>query len=86
MWNIIITLIIICLWVTSGVAFEVNNMPDNLKVPLSYNPLLHCVLWFRAAYYSDYPTNVLDKAYVVECGLVMFAMGLILNRLLHRFY
>ncbi len=86
LWNLIITLMIIGLWVTSGVTFVVSELPENLKVPLSYNPLLHCVEWFRIGYYSDYPTQMLDRSYVLECGLIMLTFGLIFNKLFRKFY
>ena len=86
LWNVVITLFIILAWVSSGVVFLPTALPEAVRYPLSFNPLLNCVEWFRAAYYSDYPTSMADKLYVFEFGLISLSFGLILNLLLKRFY
>ena len=86
LWTLVMALIIIALWVSSGVAFIVTSLPESLQYPLSFNPLLHCVEWMRSAYYPDYPTSVLDKIYVIKCSIIMMTTGLILMRLLRRFF
>ena len=86
MWNIVITLIIILAYVSSGIVFAPTALPEEIRYPLSFNPLLNCVEWFRAAYFYDYPTTMIDKTYVVEFGLTSFTLGLLLNKLLKRFY
>lgn len=86
LWNTVMVFFIIIVYIASGVAFVPAFLPNAAKLPLSYNPLLSCVEWFRVSYYSDYPTEMLDRLYVLECGLVMLAIGLVLNTLLKRYY
>ena len=85
MWIMVYTLVIVLSYVSSGILFVASNMPEQFRTPLSYNPLLHCTEWIRTAYYSDYPTLVLDREYVLRFGLVTLTAGLILERLMRRF-
>ena len=85
LWNVVITLLIIVTYACSGIVFVVSDLPEQIRVPLSYNPVLQCTEWFRAAYYSDYPTTVLDKTYVLEFSLTSLTIGLIMERLLRRY-
>ncbi len=84
LWLLVYTIVIILAWAASGVIFVASYMPEQIRTPLSYNPLLNCTEWFRSAYYSDYPTLVLDRMYVLKFGLITLTMGLILERLLRR--
>lgn len=86
MWNIVMTLLVILAYTTSGIIFLPSALPEQLRYYLSWNPLLNCTEWMRAAYYSDYPTTCVDKLYVMEVGLTMLTLGLIGNRLFRRFY
>ena len=86
LWNIVISLVIILMWVSSGVLFVASQLPDQIRVPLSYNPVLQCVEWFRVAWYSSYPQSVLDRTYVIEFGLTSLTIGLIMERLLRRYF
>ena len=83
-WNIFVTLVVILIYVCSGILFVTASLPDDLRYYASYNPVLHCVEWFRIAYYSDYPTIVLDRSYVCIWGLAMLTLGLVLMKLLRR--
>lgn len=86
MWNIVIMLVIILSYVSSGIVFQPTALPANLQYYLSFNPLLNCTEWLRAGYYSDYPTAMIDKTYVVSFSLTCLTLGLLLNKLLRRFY
>ena len=83
-WNMVMILIIILMYLASGIVFVVSTLPEQLRYWLSFNPLLQCTEWMRAAYFSDYPTSVLDRTYVLEFSLVSLTLGLILERLLRR--
>lgn len=86
LWPLVTTLFILLMWVASGVLFVTSQLPEQARVPLSYNPLLHCVEWMRIAYYSDYPTDILDRMYIFEFSLSMLTIGLILMRLFRRYF
>lgn len=85
LWSTVYILFIILAYVSSGILFVTSNLPESIRVPLSYNPLLQCVEWMRMAYYSDYPTTALDRAYVLQFSLITLALGLILERAIRRF-
>ena len=85
-WNVLVTLLIIVAYAASGILFVASTMPEQIRVPLSYLPTLQCTEWMRAAYYSDYPTTVLDRTYVLEFSLTSLTIGLIMERVLRRFY
>ena len=84
LWNVVVTLLIIVSWAASGALFVVSKLPQQIREPLSYNPLLQCTEWFRVAYYNDYPTTVLDRSYVLKFSLVCFTIGLISERIFRR--
>ena len=83
-WNVVVTLIIIVTYAASGIIFVADSLPEQIRVPLSYLPTLQCTEWMRVAYYSDYPTTVLDRGYVLEFGLASLTIGLIMERLARR--
>ena len=83
-WNLILIVLIISMYLSSGIVFLPSQMPEQIQYYLSFNPLLHCVEWMRTAYYPDYPTQLLDRTYVLEFSLVSLTLGLILERLLRR--
>lgn len=80
-WAIGYNLFNILLWIGSGILFVPDNLPEQIRVPLSYNPVLHCVGWFRAAYYDGYGALTLDKFYVLEFGFIALFGGIALERL-----
>lgn len=80
-WMIAYNLLTIVLWVGSGILFVVDALPEMVRVPLSYNPVLHCVSWFRSAYYEGYGALTLDKVYVLKFGIIALFLGLALERL-----
>ena len=84
MWQMVYILVIIGSYVSSGILFVASAMPEQIRTPLSYNPLLVCVEWMRSAYYSDYPTLMVDKWYCLKFSLITLTMGLILERIFRR--
>ena len=85
LWNLVFVLFIVLAYISSGILFVASNMPEQIRTPLSYNPLLQCVEWMRVAYYADYPTLVLDRGYVLKVGLVSLALGLLMERIVRRY-
>jgi capsular polysaccharide transport system permease protein len=80
-WMIGQNLLMIILWMASGVLFVPDALPEIARVPLSYNPVLHIVEWMRSAYYEGYGANILSKTYVLTWGSTMLFLGLVLERL-----
>ena len=74
-------LVVILLWASSGVVFVPDNLPEPLRVAVSYIPTTHLVLWMRSAYYPGYGALTLDKTYVLIWAGASLCGGLILERL-----
>jgi capsular polysaccharide transport system permease protein len=72
----------IVLWVSSGILFVPDALPEVARTPLSYLPYLQGVEWMRSAYYEGYGALVLDKPYMISFAIVLLFVGLALERLL----
>jgi capsular polysaccharide transport system permease protein len=81
MWITGYALLTIILWFSSGVFFVADALPEIIRYPLSFNPVLHGVEWMRAAYYEGYGAAILDKEYMISVTLALLCIGLLLERL-----
>jgi capsular polysaccharide transport system permease protein len=72
----------IVLWMASGVLFVPDALPELVRYPLSFNPMLHGVEWMRASYYEGYGATILDKTYMIAFALICLFTGLALERLI----
>jgi capsular polysaccharide transport system permease protein len=68
-------------WITSGILFVPDALPEVARFYLSYLPWLQGVEWMRSAYYEGYGSGILDKWYLVEFGAGTLFLGLALERL-----
>ena len=82
-WAMGYILLIIGGYSTSGVFFVPEYMPAQVYNVLSWNPVLHCVSWFRSAFYPHYGEDV-AKLYALGSGFVLVAVGLMLERFVTR--
>lgn len=82
MWHMLYIIVIIGSYISSGVMFVAADLPEQIRDILSYNPLLICVEWIRCAYFSDYPTLLLDRWYCLKFSLITLTLGFILVRVL----
>ncbi len=78
-WATGYSLVIVFMYMVSGVFFVPSSMPETLRYILSFNPVLQTVEWMRSAYYEGYST-ILDRGYAVWFGLVHVSLGLIIER------
>lgn len=76
-------LVQISLYTLSGVFFVPEFLPQIAYDVLAYNPLLHCVIWFRSAYYPGYGIGA-EKGYAVLCGATFLLLGLLVDRFVVR--
>jgi capsular polysaccharide transport system permease protein len=74
----------IVFYLTSGSLFVVSNLPDQIAVPLSYNPAMQCVEWMRTAYFENYSDRLLSREYLVAFGVVSLFVGLLVERFSRR--
>ena len=68
-------------WISSGILFVPDALPEAVRVPLSYLPWLQGVEWMRSAYYDGYGNGILDKSYLTWFGIATVCLGLVLERL-----
>ena len=68
----------------SGIFFIPTNFPPSAQYWLSWNPLLHCIEWFREGYYGYYSSQVLDKNYLFSCIGVFMVLALGSERLYRK--
>jgi capsular polysaccharide transport system permease protein len=69
-------------WISSGILFVPDALPEVVRTPLSYLPYLQGVEWMRSAYYDGFGAAVLDKTYMVSFSVVLLFVGLALERLM----
>jgi len=81
-WGTIDNMIARVLFFVSGIFFQIEFMPPNIKDILVWNPLVHAVEWVRYCIYPNYFTQVLDRTYLLEWGLITSVFGLGMERFL----
>ena len=69
-------------WMSSGIVFVPDALPESVRTALSYLPYLQGVEWMRSAYYEGFGSNVLDKSYMVSFSTVLLFVGLAFERLM----
>jgi capsular polysaccharide transport system permease protein len=79
-WMTVSSLFNIFLYATSGIFFVPSALPPTLRYYASFNPLLQIIEWMRSAYYDGYGAELLDKKYAVSFAVVLFFLGLVVER------
>jgi capsular polysaccharide transport system permease protein len=72
------------LYFCSGIFYVPGMMPDWIRDRLAWNPVLHAVDWFRAAFFADYMPHWLDRSYLLAVAGAVLLAGLTLERALRR--
>lgn len=72
------------LYFISGVFFTADFLSPEAYEILQYNPLLHLMEWFRSGFYTSYDSDLYDRFYVVSVTLIIFTIGLVLERLTRK--
>ena len=81
-WVTIYSLSNILFWLASGAYFIPSALDAQTRALLYFHPFVHCTEWLREAYYSGYHSSLLDKSYLVGCGLWAISTGLLIERLM----
>jgi len=68
----------------SGIFFEPDTLPPDIRYPLSFNPILQAIALFKRGFYPNYSSLTLDKTYLLECAIAFVLMGLIFDRITRR--
>ena len=69
----------VVMYITSGVFFLPNYLPDEAYAILKWNPVVQVVEWVRLGYYPDLDVTI-DYVYVLMFVFVSLCLGLLLER------
>lgn len=83
-WQNVFRMAMVPMVFISGVFYSIQSVPRSVKEYLLWNPVLHGVELFRAAYYSNYRASGVDLLYLAAFGLLVLLLGLGGERLLRR--
>jgi capsular polysaccharide transport system permease protein len=75
-------LLLIGLYLFSGVYMPPSAMPESIREYMTYNPLLQLVEWLRSAYYTSYDAELINKSLILWVGSISLTLGLIGERFL----
>ena len=81
-WATVDRMISRILFFTSGIFYQVEMAPPQIRDILVWNPLVHAIEWIRYSIYPGYFTQVLDREYLLAWGLIGSVFGLGMERLL----
>jgi capsular polysaccharide transport system permease protein len=82
MWVATYGLLVVLLWMISGILFVPASLPAIAQYWLSFLPTLQVVEWMRSAYYDGYAAPLLDKEYALAWGVGSLFVGLVMERFL----
>lgn len=69
-------IIMLTLFLTSGFSMLIDRVPPRLREIFLWNPVLHCVEWFREGFYPGYVCASLDRGYLFMMTLGFLLVGL----------
>ncbi|RXF69871.1 ABC transporter permease [Hansschlegelia zhihuaiae] len=72
------------MFMTCGFSFLMDRMPIALRSIFSWNPVFHCIEFFREGFYAGYECRNLDLVYVVAVTIVMLVIGMAGERALRH--
>ena len=78
-WIMGSVLFTIVIYITSGVMFLPNFLPDQIYDVLKYNPVVGIIEWVRLGYYPDLPVKI-DYVYIILFSLSLLTIGLLLEK------
>ena len=79
-WMVVVIVMLIVMYVTSGAFILPSVLPPRVQYWMSWNPLFHSVEWLRSAYYDGYGNNILDRGYLVGFATLNLFVGLVAER------
>ncbi|HWL05935.1 MAG TPA: ABC transporter permease [Xanthobacteraceae bacterium] len=85
-WIGVHILIVILMYISSGLFFVPSSLPQRLQDVLWFNPMLHAVEWLRSAYYDGYGYGLLDKGYLLGFATAVLFIAMLLERLVRGRY
>lgn len=79
-WKVGLVLLLIVVYLTSGVFLPMATLSPDLQRIFSWNPLTHCVEWLRSAYFLGYGASFISRAYVIWVSTSMLFLALVGER------
>lgn len=70
------------IWLLSGLFFTLEQLPQGLRSYMTYNPVAHCVEWFRSAAIPTFESSAYSVVYPMAFATVALIIGLIIDRML----
>jgi len=83
-WRFLFSVFASPLYLLSGIFFDVSTVPQPLREYMLYNPLVHCVAWFRSGFYPWYGQDFIDRSYVVYWAMALLVLGFGMERVMRR--
>ncbi len=81
-WETVDSMIGRALFFASGIFYQVEFLPPQIREILVWNPLVHAIEWVRYCIYPEYFTQILDREYLLGWGLAGSVFGLGMERLI----
>lgn len=75
-WHMGLAILMIPIYISAGIFIAPQIVPATFLYWMSWNPLFHCVLWLRSAYYDGFADGLLDKNYLLAFSTVCLFAGL----------
>lgn len=76
------SIMMIIMFISSGFSFLIDRMPLAIREIVSWNPLVHCIEWFREGFYFGYECRSLDLPYLFTVTIIGLLIGLAAERAL----
>jgi len=83
-WDRLVHMFVRILYVTSGVYFLPNHLPEAARDFIWWFPTFHGVEWFREAFFPGYQSMSLSKPYLLAWGAGLLLVGMLGERLLRK--
>ncbi len=76
--------LMIGMFVTSGIYLPVQSAPEPIRSLMLYNPMCNLVEWMRSAYFSSYDTDTVNKSLVIGTASITLLLGLLGERFMRN--
>lgn len=81
-WQTGHAVLLVIIYLTSGIFFPIESVSDSLRDIIWYNPLAHAVEWLRSAYFPGYGSSFISVNYVIWSSNTYLFLALLGERLL----
>jgi capsular polysaccharide transport system permease protein len=79
-WGAIFVPLMVLVYLSSGAIVGTANISEEVLWWMWFNPLFHCVEWFRSAFYEGYDDELLSRTYIFAFATFWLFLGLLGER------